>query len=70
MSDYRANYEHISRAVFNTVSDRVRTDGLDMHVTISYNGTSLYGDLEIEGQVGYGKEFKKALCIFNEEYCK
>lgn len=71
MCDYKASYRHISREVFNKVSDRIRDDNrIDLHVTVYYNGTNLYGDLTIEGQGGYSKEYKKALEIFNEEYCK
>lgn len=71
MSDYKATYKHVSREVFNKVSDRVKeNDTIYPHVTIEYNGTSLYGDLTIEGLGGYGKEYKEALKIFNEEYCK
>ncbi len=71
MSDYRASYKHISRDVFNRVSDRLKDDyGITPHITIYYDGTNLYGDLTIEGHGGYSKEYKEALRVFNEEYCK
>lgn len=71
MQDYRASYKHISREVFNRVSDRLQNDyGIISHITIYYDGTNLYGDLTIEGQGGYSKEYKEALQVFNEEYCK
>lgn len=70
MCNYRASYKHISRDVFNRISDRLKDDhGIDSHITIYYNGTNRYGDLTIEGQGGYGKEYKEALRVFNEEYC-
>lgn len=71
MCDYKASYRHISREVFNRVSDRLTNNHSTIpHVTIYYNGTYLYGDLTIEGQGGYSKEYKEALQVFNEEYCK
>lgn len=55
----------------DAVADRIRADKeLDIPITIYYNGTALYGDVTIEGRGGASKEFKKALSIFNEEYCK
>lgn len=71
MCDYSASYKHISRDVFNKVCDRLKSDDkINPHVMIYYNGTNLYGDLTIEGHGGYGEEYKKALLVFNEEYCK
>ena len=71
MSMYKATFKNVSREVFNKVSDRVNSDsGLKIHVIIYYTGTSRDGDLTIEGQGGYGKEYKRVLTIFNEEYCK
>lgn len=71
MSDYRANFKHVSRDVFNRVSDRVYDDPLTkIPIIIYYNGTNLYGDITIEASGGNGKAYKKALMIFNEEYCK
>lgn len=68
---YRASYKHISREVFNKVCDRLKDNhGIIPHVTVYYKGTDLYGDLTIEGSGGYGREYKKALEVFNEEYCK
>lgn len=44
MCDYRASYKHISRDVFNRLSDRLKDDyGITPHITIYYNGTNLYG---------------------------
>lgn len=72
MSVYRASYAHVSRKVFNMVCDRLKNDYDEFisHVTIYYSGTNLYGDLTIEGHGGYGEAYKKALQVFNEEYCK
>ena len=68
MSLHHAAYKDVSRDVFNAVADRIRADKeLDIPITIYYNGTALYGDVTIGGA---SKEFKKALSIFNEEYCK
>lgn len=71
MSLHHAAYKDVSRDVFNAVADRIRADKeLDIPITIYYNGTALYGDVTIKGRGGASKEFKKALSIFNEEYCK
>lgn len=70
MSENYATYKHVSRGVFDNVSDRIsKDDSLKMAITICYNGTNLYGDLSIEANAGHSKEYKKALQIFNEEYC-
>lgn len=71
MSENCATFKHVSREVFNNVSDRIKdNDSVYTCTTIWYNGTSLYGDMTIEGRAGYTREYKKALQIFNEEYCK
>ena len=71
MRENHAEFKHVSREIFNKVADRVEADTeLYSHVTIEYRGTNLYGDMVIEGHGGYSKEYKKALVIFNEEYCK
>lgn len=68
---YSATYEEVSREVFNRVCDRIQEDyNLKIYVTVYYNGSSYSGRLTIEGCGGYGTEYKKALQIFNEEYCK
>lgn len=70
MCDYKARYKHISREVFNRVSDRLKDDyGTTPNITIYYNGTNLYGDLTIESR-GYSLVYWEVLRIFNEEYCK
>ena len=62
--------KHVSRGVFDRVSDRISKEGLKNTVTIYYNGTDLYGDISIEGKPGYSDDYKNALIIFTEEYCK
>lgn len=71
MSLHYAAYKEIPRNVFNAVADRIQADvKLNIPITINYNGTALRGDVSIEGRGGATKEFKEALKIFNEEYCK
>lgn len=71
MRECHAEFGHVSREVFNAVSDRVYADKLTkIPITIYYNGTNLYGDITIDACNGNSKAFKKALQIFNEEYCK
>lgn len=66
-----AVFRHVKRDVFNAVADRIYADEkMRPHVYIYYSGSALYGDVTIEGSGGYSQEYKKALQIFNEEYCK
>lgn len=68
MSIYEATYKHVPRNVFNTLSERIQKENIN--VALRYNGTNLAGDLAIEGCAGCGNDYKKALQMFNEEYCK
>lgn len=68
MSIYEATYKHVSRNVFNTLSERIEDEGV--LVVLRYNGTNRAGDLTVEGCAGNGNDYKKALQMFNEEYCK
>ncbi|MCI9004437.1 MAG: hypothetical protein HFH39_04195 [Lachnospiraceae bacterium] len=71
MTDYFAKYKHVRRNIFNNVADRIESiDELRSRITVYYNGSNLYGEVTIEGQPGYSAEYKKALAIFVEEYCK
>lgn len=71
MSGNHAEFQHVSREVFNAVSDRVHADKeTNIPITVYYNGTDLYGDVTIVATAGNSKAYKKALTIFNEEYCK
>lgn len=71
MRESHAEFKHVSREVFNAVSDRIRADKeTNIPITVYYNGTNLYGDVTIEATAGNSKAYKKALTIFNEEYCK
>lgn len=69
--DNHAVFRHVEREVFNAVADRIHADkSAGAHVMMHYNGTALYGDVTIECLGGYPQDYKKALQIFNEEYCK
>ena len=73
MSEYRLTQKHVTREVFNRVSDRIQNHKdieVKVHNTVYYNGTNLYGDLTIEGFAGYGDAYKEAVRIFTEEYAK
>lgn len=71
MRENSASFKHVSRGVFNRVCDRVDKDPeMEISVFVYYNGTNLYGDVTIEATGGNSKAFKKALQIFNDEFCK
>lgn len=69
--DNSAMFSHVSRELFNRVADRLHEDDLTrIPITVRYNGTDLYGDVEIDAAPGNSKAYKKALQVFVEEYCK
>ena len=71
MSNYHAEFKHVSREVFNAVSDRIISDrSMNPSINIRFNGSHLYGDMIIDGSAGNQGAYKKALQIFTEEYCK
>ena len=71
MRENSASFKHVSREVFNRVCDRVNEDPeTEIPVFVYYNGSDLYGDVAIEATGGNSQAFKKALQIFNEEFCK
>ena len=59
-----AKFDDVTRAVFNSVSDRLHDD----MVTIYYNGSNLRGSLTIDARTGI--QMEKALKIFLEEFSK
>lgn len=71
MTDNIAKYKHVRRNIFNNVADRIEAiDELRSSIMVYYDGSNLYGDVTIEGRAGCSAEYKKALAIFVEEYCK
>lgn len=63
-------YMRVKASVFYRVSERIKQANIDSFITVWYNGTSLYGDIIISEHAGHSKEYKQALQIFVEEYCK
>ena len=68
---YEATFRDVKREVFTNLSDRIESeDNLWSVVTVYYNGTNIKGALTIDCRAGYSDAYKKALDMFNEEYCK
>lgn len=68
---YYAEFRNVEREIFNSVADRVNKDNsLFACINVRYAGNNLRGDVCIDGRGEISKEFKKALQIFMEEYCK
>lgn len=70
---YKATFTDVDREVFTDLSERLKKEvNYDVwtHVTLHYIGSNIRGDLTIDGRAGYGDSYKKALKMFNEEYCK
>ena len=66
---YYATIKHVERGIFNKVADRIYSENMNS-VTVNYHGTQKYGDITLVGTAGNSKEFKKAVHILAEEYCK